>query len=103
VAAPSGPSPAAIPAASPETGKDKDRQKDKDKDHPPCPTAGGPPPGHDKGAQPQDRPCGGGNPGTGGPAGGLFLTPLAPIGAALAAARRHTPRRLRLRLRARAR
>jgi hypothetical protein len=28
--------------------------------HPPCPTAGAPPPGHNKGAEPQDRPCTGG-------------------------------------------
>ena len=45
---PAPPTPTPIPPATApaETG-----------DHPPCPTEGGPPPGHNKGAEPQSRPC----------------------------------------------
>jgi hypothetical protein len=52
--------------------------------HPPCPTADAPPPGHNKGADPQGRPCNGGKKGNdGGPVGGVLLVPLGAVGMAL--------------------
>jgi hypothetical protein len=68
--------------------------------HPPCPSDGAPPPGHNKGADPQERPCTGGKSGQGedpnkadkqkdhkdkgdpGAAGGLLLLPLGFAGSA---------------------
>jgi hypothetical protein len=53
-------------------------------DHPPCPSAGAPPPGHNKGADPQDRPCKGGKAGhekdKNDASGGILLVPLALAG-----------------------
>jgi len=101
--------------------------------HPPCPSSGAPPPGHNKGADPQDRPCKGGKSdqangsdaegngsdskandkakekdGAGQVAGGVVLMPLGLAGLAATVVRRldrrgRTRRRPRLRLRGRRR
>jgi hypothetical protein len=86
------PTPAApTPLASPETVGDG---------HPPCPSDGAPPPGHNKGGDPQERPCKGGKSdhgdtdkgdkgkddkgkgGAGDAAGGMLLMPLGFVGSA---------------------
>ncbi len=71
--------------------------------HPPCPSDGAPPPGHNKGAEPQERPCDGGKADQDkdnksdhdkdykkdkhDPSGGLLLLPLTAVGSLLGAAR----------------
>ena len=67
--------PTPAPTTAPVDGKVKNPR-------PPCPSAGGDPPGHNKGQEPMTRPCGGkGDHGNGG-SGVVIVLPLALLGAA---------------------
>lgn len=107
-------SPSSSPTPAPTPNPEPSPAAADDKGHPPCPSAGAPPPGHNKGAEPQDRPCTGGKSDHDGDAsGGLVLLPLVSVGSASAWLRRSSAargrrlpfrlrfRRLRLRHRAR--
>ena len=98
--------PAAKPTEAPEPTKTKKPKDKPPKERPPCPSDGAPPPGHDKGNGPSDRPCDGKGKGKGnghggeakGPDGAVFL--LVPLAAATSAWSVR-PTRLRVRRRRR--